>query len=197
MPSPNELTEQQKRFCVAYVASFNATQAYLEAGYRCTTKSAEACASRLLSTGKVKAYLEELRRPLVESKKITLEELLGSLADIIRTPVGAIGPDSPICQEYVEEITGEGEPRGKLKRGNADRGNEVSTLPRRVRRVKMPDKLRAIDMAAKLLGLYAPEKIEVETGPITLETIKSIAERVRIVSPLLLDRLKSAGKPKA
>ena len=43
---------------------------------------------------------------------------------------------------------------------------------------KMPDRLRAIEIDAKLAGYFAPDQVVVETGPKTLDAVKERAERV-------------------
>jgi phage terminase small subunit len=52
-----------------------ARQAYIAAGYRSRGDAADACASRLLSSAKVKARIDELARPAVRKMQFSLENL--------------------------------------------------------------------------------------------------------------------------
>lgn len=62
-------------------------------------------------------------------------------------------------------------------------------------KVTVSDLVKLLAEDSKLAGHYEAERIEVETGPITLDTIKEIASRVRGQSPLKLSKMQYAGKP--
>jgi phage terminase small subunit len=59
---------------------------------------------------------------------------------------------------------------------------------------KTVDRVRAIDSHSKHVGDFEPDRMEVETGPITLDTVREIAARIRIASPLLMSRMNRAGR---
>jgi phage terminase small subunit len=52
------LTEQQKKFCDNFIKSGNATQSYMDAGYKAKGEVARANASRLLTKANVKEYIK-------------------------------------------------------------------------------------------------------------------------------------------
>jgi phage terminase small subunit len=83
MPS-NGLTPKQEAFCLAYVLSGNATEAYKQAGYSdgMATKTASEAASRLLKNSKVVARLAELRAPAAEAAVMTIAGHLDDLKDL-------------------------------------------------------------------------------------------------------------------
>jgi hypothetical protein len=62
-------------------------------------------------------------------------------------------------------------------------------------KLTVSDLVKLLAEDSKLAGHYEAERIELETGPITLDTIKEIAGRVRGQSPLLLSKIQQAGKP--
>ena len=76
-----KLTEKQERFCLSYIETGNASEAYRR-NYDCS-KSTEASvwrkAKELLDNGKVAARIEELRAPVREKAQITLEQHLNDL----------------------------------------------------------------------------------------------------------------------
>lgn len=55
-----DLTEKQRLFCIYYIKSFNATQAYLKA-YNCTYNTASVEGHRLLTNPKVKKEIDKLK----------------------------------------------------------------------------------------------------------------------------------------
>jgi hypothetical protein len=59
--------------------SVTARQAYIAAGYTARDGSADACASKLLKTDKVRARLEELGRPMMKRTQVSVESLLNEL----------------------------------------------------------------------------------------------------------------------
>lgn len=75
------LTQKQESFCLAYIETGNASEAYrqvYDAGGM-STASINRKAKELLDNGKITARLEELRAPVREKAQITLEQHLGDL----------------------------------------------------------------------------------------------------------------------
>lgn len=75
------LTAKQEAFCLAYLESGNATDAYRKAGYSpdMAPKTAMEAASRLLKNSKVVARLADLRQPAAEAAQLTLHAHLARL----------------------------------------------------------------------------------------------------------------------
>lgn len=191
------LTVRQERFAQHYAAGSNGTQAYLEAGYPVSATVAGVQAHKMLKVTKVAARIAALRAKAegkMEKKTLlSIEEKRAFLADLLRATPRDLGPDSPLCQEYSEDRIAGGT-RGKLKRGKKPSGNESEEMPVIRRKMKMGDKLRVIELDSKLAGHFEPEQLVVETGPVTLDTLREIAARVRLVSPLIMARTANAGK---
>lgn len=107
--------------------------------------------------------MRELQEASANDTVMTLQELKEFLTAAKRTSIEDIGPDHPLCQEYTVDQVGGGT-RGKLKRGQADEGNEVETPEVHRIKTKAVCKIKAVDMLAKLQGWYAPKKVEIEGG---------------------------------
>ncbi|WJV25902.1 MULTISPECIES: terminase small subunit [Pseudomonas] len=75
------LTPKQEAFCLAYLKTGNASEAYRQAYAAKNMKPAtiNVKASELLSNGKVTVRLEELRAPAVVAAQMTLESHLADL----------------------------------------------------------------------------------------------------------------------
>lgn len=80
-----KLTEKQKRFADLYIQTGNATQSYIDAGYKATTRVvAEANARKLLANYSVKNFIDE-RLAQKESEQIAKQdEILSYLTGIMR-----------------------------------------------------------------------------------------------------------------
>lgn len=111
----------------------NATAAYAAAYPRTSPVSARKSGSRLLQKPEIQAEIQALRDQadaLAGSAVMSLVERRAFLAAIVRTPVSQITADSPLAQEMKAD--------GKITQ------------------VKMPCKLRAIELDAKLAGEVGP-----------------------------------------
>lgn len=87
-------------------------------------------------SAKVLPRVRELQVDLEKRSVIQKEEIVRFLSSVVRTPVGQVGPDSPLVQVY-------------------ERGKHGL-------RISMVSKLAAIEQLAKLLGWYVPQKVEGE-----------------------------------
>lgn len=90
------MTQKQENFCLAYIETGNASEAYRKAypGTRMSDKTLNEAASRLLKNSKVVARLEELRKPATESAQITLAQHLSTLEELreLAKEEGKYGP---------------------------------------------------------------------------------------------------------
>src|SRR5215218_9523613 len=62
MPAGRPLNPKQLKFVQRYLATGNATQSYIDAGYQCTRAAAEANAARLIRDDRVQELLKPVRR---------------------------------------------------------------------------------------------------------------------------------------
>lgn len=77
------LTPKMEAFCMAYIETGNASEAYRRS-YSAENMSAAVIhnkASALLAKGEVRVMLEKLREPIVERHKITVDDLLRELEE--------------------------------------------------------------------------------------------------------------------
>ena len=81
----SELRGKQRKFADNYIKSGNATEAYVNAGYKVrSNKTARANASRLLTNANVKAYIEMRLKQLESAKLATAQETLEYLTSVMR-----------------------------------------------------------------------------------------------------------------
>ena len=95
-PSKGGLTIKQENFCLAYIETGNATEAYRRAYDASKMKDAviNVKASELLANGKVTVRLEELRKPIIERHNITVDDLLAELEQARKAALDATTPQA-------------------------------------------------------------------------------------------------------
>lgn len=131
-------TEKKKEFARLLVeGKLSKPDAYRKA-YKRKDMSGEAAskaASRLSKDAEVLRIIGELNAQLDKSAIATKQECLEFLTAVLRTPIGDVGEDSPLCQEVAYTDSG--------------------------MRKKMPGKIEAVREISKLAGYNEPEKLEV------------------------------------
>lgn len=149
------LSAVEELFCVAYSNSFNGRQAYQDAVDNTTTdNSAASVASRMLQKPEIQARVAEL----IEERKQRLEVD----GDLIIHELMTIGFAS--ISEFIDE-QGDISPEliknasPQLRRAIAEVTNTYSDKGGAQRRIKMHDKIRALELVGKKLKLFT-DKVE-------------------------------------
>ena len=122
------MTARQKRFCLEYANTGNATQSAISAGY--AEKTARSQGQRLLTQPSVQDYLKQLAEEYASAKIATAKEMQEVLTSIIR-------------QELDEEVI--------VVEGCGDGISEAVT---KTKKPSVKDVILAIDKLAKMQGLY-------------------------------------------
>ena len=80
-----KLTEKQKRFADYYIETGNATQSYIDAKYKATSRIvAEANARKLLGNNSVKKYIDDRMEQLQSERVADQKEILEYLTKVLR-----------------------------------------------------------------------------------------------------------------
>lgn len=160
------MLENAKYEQFAQLVAFGHTgvQAYRDAvSTECTTKTAMEAASRLLANCKISTRVAELRILADETLEKRLgwnkEKAMRYLVEILETPVGEVDENHRLAQEVTrDEIGGQ---QGKLRRGDADEGNEITSAMGMRVKIKLPSKTEAMKQLAAMTTWNEPEKVEV------------------------------------
>lgn len=152
---PKRLSPRHARFVAEYLEDFNATQAYLRAGY--SPRSAPANASRLLRRPEIEAAIAEGRRRITQSLAIGAERMAREYARIAFANIDDFMRVDADGTVHIDVAKADRAKRAGLVDLVVTEGTE--TRPRQVR-IKL-GKLRALDQLTKRLDLFgekpAPE----------------------------------------
>jgi len=119
---------REAQYCRLRSQGLSQANACMSAGYNPSNpRSAAVIGHEIEKRPHVKAYLNSLRTAIWRANAISADERRAFLADIVRTPVGEVTENSPLCQSYKVDNEGKVE-------------------------YKMPDKLKALELDAKLAG---------------------------------------------
>ena len=136
-----KLTVKQEKFANLYVELGNASEAYRQAynvGEDTTDESVRVLAYRVINTANVRLRVCELQNELGEQFKIRQGYVIAQLLSVINDV------------NYTVDLA-------KLQKADSDETKRFYKLKEVTTNT---DKLRAIDMLTKMLGLNAPDKIE-------------------------------------
>lgn len=142
-----QLTPKQEMFCYEYLIDFNATQASIRAGY--SAASASVIGSRNLANVAIGQRLQELMEERKARVEATSDYVLQRLLEIDRLDLADIVDDEgnvlPI-KDWSEEWR---------KSVAAIDISEVKTANALVKKIKMPDKLKNLELLGKHIGVSA------------------------------------------
>ncbi len=133
---------KHEAFAQAVAEGLSAAEAHRQAYPGNKPETSETNGPKMLRSAQVALRVEELRgvqRAILEKEfEMSRADVLRFLVEVVKTPIGKIDENHPLCQEYAEQAG----------------PNGVSY------RYKMPSKLDAAEKIIKMAGYYAPEKVE-------------------------------------
>jgi phage terminase small subunit len=178
------LTPKQERFVQEYLIDLNATQAAIRAGY--SAKTAEQQAYQLLQKTSVSDEIAAAQQKRAERTEITQDRVLKELARIaffdlrkLYREDGSLKAMHELDDEAAAVLAGVDvvEMAGGAKMGGDD---GVSHVPMYTKKAKIPDKVAALGLAMRHLGMLK-DKVEhsgkLGIGPVDLtdEQLAAIA----------------------
>lgn len=164
------LTPKKEAFCLAYLETGNASEAYRKA-YNASRMSDPVIhnkASALLAKGEIRVRLKELRQPAIDNTQVTVERVLQeaarlAFADIrqLYRPDGSLKPIHELDDDMAAAITGV--------------DVQVSSEGVATHKYKLADKNAAIERLFKHLGMYERDNSQ-KVDPLAA-VLQSIASR--------------------
>lgn len=165
-----KLNPKQIAFCEEYIIDLNATQAAIRAGY--SAKTAQAQSSRLLSNVMVNECITELKANRSERTAINADYVLNRHHDIDQLDVLDILDDSHALKPIKDwpkawRISISGIEISELFEGRGEDREHIGFL----KKIKMPDKIKNLELLGKHVGVNAyskGEEAEGEAQPLTI-----------------------------
>jgi hypothetical protein len=114
--------------------------------------TAKSAGSRLLTNVNLQTYLASLRATQDVAVTLALAEKRAFLRSVVLTPIGEVDGESELCQSWsCRRVLGRGKPGHGSGEPEALNSCEIISI-------KIPDKLKAIELDARLAGeLQGPE----------------------------------------
>ena len=137
------INKRHERFCQEYLIDLNATQAYIRSGYK--PKNASNCSSVLLTNPKVRARIDELMSIVSSRTGVNQERVIRELARVaFLDPTKLASMNSAVVDPDACE-----DDRAAIASVKVKSGSDWTE-----REVKFADKLKALELLGKHLGMF-------------------------------------------
>lgn len=171
------LTQKQENFCLAYIETGNASEAYRRA-YNADCMKSETVnvkASQLLKQDKIRVRLEELQEQAEKKAIVTKEYVLQKMVDIAEMDVKDILNDDmsfrPVGEwpkTWCQFLSG-------VDIIELQSNDDVARI---IKKIKWPDKVKNLELIGKHLGMFT-DKLEVKGSVSISETLEKARKRVK------------------
>ena len=161
-----ELTNKQKRFCEEYVIDWNGARAAIAAGY--SENTAKQIATENLTKPYLVSYIEDYKKNLSKATGITAIRNALELAKVAYSNISDLKTNWHDFKQW-EDLTEE--QKAAVSEITHSEIGIGEGMIKEVVKVKMHDKLKALQMLNKMFGFDEADKHDLTTGG---EKIKSI-----------------------
>ena len=160
-----KLSDKQKKFCEEQIIDFNQTQSAIKAGY--SAKTAYSIGNENLKKPDIQAYIKELLSKREERTQITADMVVKEWAKIAFFDIrkifhkegGLLNPHD-LDDETATIIS-------SIKARDIKVGDDIETI----KEYRLNDKMKALDMLAKHLGMFEKEKEDNNDTNVNLEIV--------------------------
>ena len=160
-----KLSDKQKKFCEEYIIDFNQTQSAIKAGY--SAKTAYSIGNENLKKPDIQAYIKELLSKREERTQITADMVVKEWAKIAFFDIrkifhkegGLLNPHD-LDDETATVVS-------SIKARDVKVGDDIETI----KEYRLNDKMKALDMLAKHLGMFEKEKEDNNDTNVNLEIV--------------------------
>lgn len=177
----DNLTDKQYRFCHEYMVDSNATQAAIRAGY--SEDTAGSIGSENLKKPNISEYIVELREKAQKRAGISVDRILNEYAKVAFFDIRKIYNDDGSLLP-IQEIDSEsaGAIAGMETYEENEKSGEETFNSGTVRKVKIADKIRALDSLGKHFGIFEKDNQQkqleinnnIDISHLTFEQLKEL-----------------------
>ena len=149
------LTDKQEAFSQEYVKDYNGSAAAIRAGY--SEASAASIASENLIKPNINSRIQELRKEIYSRNKITVDEIIYQLGQIVRADPGEVFDDDGNLKDLSAMSD---RARRSIKSINISTFKYIDGSESEKRKIELYDKLSSIDKLLKHLGGYEKDNTQ-------------------------------------
>ena len=205
----DNLTDEQRLFCIYYVRCFNATKAYMKAyGVKYNVAAVSGC--RLLQKEKIRKCITELKQNRLNREMLSEEDIFQKYMDIAFADItdyvtggqeetdviGACGPVMIQDPDGNEKVLKQKLNVVKFKNSDEVDGTLIADINLRNSSVRLMDRMRALDWLANHMDMATSEqraRIKLLNVQVDRATGKANEEEISRVDELLMQIKKQAG----
>lgn len=154
MAAKKGLSDKHEQFCLEYVKDLNATQAYARTYPDASPETADANGPKLLGNARIKERISELKAKRAKKTEITAERVLQEIATTAFAHIGLvadIGTDGSVTLKEQKKMGKNIRALHSLQQDEIY--NKDGELVKIKNKFTMHDKLRALELLSKHLGL--------------------------------------------
>jgi phage terminase small subunit len=161
MAKKGELNERQRRFVDEYIIDLNATQAAIRAGY--SEKTAYSIGQKLLKKVEAQKAIQEKMKKREERTEVTADQVVKELSKIAFSDLKAVleWDENGIRLKPMNDVD------GAILQEISETETETEFQTKTTRKVKLYDKLKALELLGKHLGIFN-DKLDL-TGDLSLK----------------------------
>lgn len=205
----DNLTDEQRLFCIYYVRCFNATKAYMKAyGVKYNVAAVSGC--RLLQKEKIRKCITELKQNRLNREMLSEEDIFQKYMDIAFADItdyvtfgqeetDVIGVYDPVKvkdKDGNEKVLKQKLNVVKFKNSDEVDGTLITDINLRNSSVRLMDRMRALDWLANHMDMATSEqkaRIELLNVQVDRATGKANEDELSKVDELLMQIRKQAG----
>jgi phage terminase small subunit len=172
------LNDRQELFCQEYLVDLNGSAAAVRAGY--SEKGSRVAASKLMDRLEVRQRIQELMNERTERVQVTADEVLQELLAIAKVDINAIfGPSGELLPiSEIPEATRRAIASVDVYKDFTE-GVEIGET----KKIKLWDKLRALELLGKHLKLFGPEVLAQNNTQVNVQ-MNANAETARVLDKI-------------
>jgi phage terminase small subunit len=156
------LSAKQQRFVEEYLVDLNATQAAIRAGY--SKRTAHVIGPENLAKPEIQGHVAEARAKLAEKTGVSAQRVIEEYRRIAFANMRDFAHWSGQDAGFIDSETLTDEQHAVIAEVAAEEIQVGAEVVKRKIKLKLHDKMKALDALSKHLGLFAPGKIEL-TNP--------------------------------
>lgn len=152
------MTPKETKFCQEYLIDLNATQAAIRAGY--SKRTATSIGNENLRKPHISKWIEEQRKAAAKRTELTQDRILQEYARIAFFDIRKVYNEANalIDIQDMDDDTA----AAVAATETLEEYNNEKVLTGFTKKVKLWDKVKALDSISKVLGYNAPEKVQME-----------------------------------